>query len=287
MLVLAVVFFLIGQRTQDERASQVFLNLTSEFVGVALVFFLVQLFFGYNPEQYQRERQESFVAKVEDYLARMKEIRPLRLRESLYDAAGSILDSSDWDKIHLYVPDGIWIERQERNAWLERLAEKARKDEKIAVLGVFGLPPTMIHGYKRQNNEEIAKEVKNVWNVLYQFSGLRNVVLRYCPPAPASIGFEAVIFVRKDGTGQALFGLATEDSEEPINTGLILTNPDVCGCVLRWFREKILEDAVSEFALQDVRQPLYKRWYEIMVRWYPEIMEIRTPGIPQGQGVRS
>jgi hypothetical protein len=169
----------------------------------------------------------------------------------------------------VFAPVGLWREDELKTKWLEMLAESARTGKVETVWGVFGLPPIRRDG-KTIPQSQVAKDLEHAKQVLSHFNGLKNVHLHFYPPAYASVGFGAIIFQRRDNTGQVAFGLATHEHEEVLDTGFGIDNDQILSFALDWFDDRIFWKATSAFILQDDSIPLIERWDDVVRAWYGE-----------------
>ncbi len=212
-----------------------------------------------------------------------EQIIPYPSRTAIYSVARANLNSGSWRKVCVFAPVGLWKKDNDKKDWLIELAEHATTRSVEEVWGVFGLPPkTEIEDgkVKLRDTVKVDEDLKYVFEVLSYFNGLTNVRLHFYPPTHASVGFGALIFERKDGTGQVAFGLASHTDAEVVDTGLGLDdraiNREVYSYALSWFDSRIFWSATSAFILQDDKKSFKERWNRIIEDWYPEYPELKA-----------
>lgn len=265
---LAVVFFLLQLGTNDELLRSLFLNLSCELIGAALIFFLVKQVFGYDDEEWRQGQQEYLLGELENRLSK-RELTLYPSRRSIYDSGINALKSDHWKKVRVFAPVGLWREDELKKKWLEALAESARVGKLETVWGVFGLPPTKKDD-KVLPPSQVVGNLEYVKQVLGLFNGLKNVRLHFYPPSDASIGFGVLIFQRKDNTGNVAFCLASHEYEDVVNRGFGIDNDQVFSYAIDWFDDRIFWKATNAFVLQDDSTSLMERWNDIVKKWYGE-----------------
>jgi hypothetical protein len=271
IFVLAIVLFLLQFVIQDGPTRNLFLNLSSELIGAALIFFLVKQAFGYDPEEQRQRQQEHFLTQLSNILTQQatRELTVYPSRRSIYDSLINMLKGDHWKKVRIFAPVGLWREDELKKKWLEALAQSARTEKVETVWAIWGLPPLQKDGKALPKNQ-VVKNLEYMKQMLEQFSGLGHVSIHFYPPSYASVGLGAAIFERKDSTCEFAFALASHEHEDVVDTGFAIDNKEVFSFALDWFDDRIFWKATSAFVLQDDSLSLTERWDDIVKAWYGE-----------------
>jgi len=273
IFLLAVICYLIQLVVGNETLRNMLISLSSNLVAVALVFFLVNLAFGYDRDELREWQQESFLNDLKRTLAQQtkRELIIYPTKRSVFDAAINTVTSDHWKMVRVFAPVGLWREDEAKTRWLETLAENARTGRVETVRAVFGLPPAS-RGGRTLSRSEVVNHLEYAKTILSKFSGLRNAILQFYPPssASASVGVGAIIFERRDSTGTVAFGLAVHEHEEVVDRAFGVENDEIFAYARDWFDDHIFGKATRVFILQDDAIPFLGRWDDIVKTWYGE-----------------
>lgn len=275
---LAIILFLLAFRVVDELYKGLLLGLAVQLLGVAFLFFLLQ-FFQQDPGEVLEEKIELRLGKMTELQEKIDErikgdIDIFPTRQSIWDASLNIIARSQWDKVRIFAPVGLWRPDKSKAEWLKQIALCA--DETSLRVGtiwaVYGLPPKSRYGEERGAGE-IIKDLQYFREVLNVFKNLKNVELHYSPPTHSSIGLGALIIENRALTGGIVaFAMASHGHEEVVDAGFgVNTQQELFFLARAWFDDKIFRKATAKFILHDVEKSIEERWPSIVHRWYPEL----------------
>ena len=244
------------------------LNLSSELIAIALIFFLVNQIFEWKPQEEHQRQQAYHLSEIRSTLEQLKnKVFPYPSRRAIYDASVNTLKSDHWKKVRVFAPVGLWREDKAKQDWLKELGESAKTGNIETVWGVFGLPPLSKDG-KARPRDQVIKDLNYAKQVLNVFDNSKNVHLHFYPPTHASVGIGAIIFQRKDNSGQVAFGLSSHEHEDVVDTAFGIDDDRVYSFALDWFDDRIFWKATGAFVLQDDAISLTERWTDIVEAWY-------------------
>jgi hypothetical protein len=279
-------------------------NVASTFACVAVLFFLVDRYFQYNPEHTEHieicDAQRHALAQTEDHCKEQKkllddstrlldrldhrDVPVFMTRDSVYKSGIATLNSADWNKVRIFAPVGLWREDDWKDRWLHAIASYMQRQQQngsppTELWAVFGLPPSE-RGGRMRPDEDVRIDIDRFRSKIDIFKDLKNLKFHYCPPAHISVGFGVIVFENRDrATGGVSFGLCSRDNEEVVDAGVALSRNELFSIAKEWFDDRILGKSVEPFVLCNDDLPIDDTWPDILNKWYPRLY-------PSSQGTK-
>lgn len=145
---LAIIFLLVGFKTNNEFWKAVLLNLSTEFLGITLFFFLVKEILGWHPEEVRKEDIEGIISEKLSQL-QGNSILTYPSRDNVYATELDILKNKHWEKVRIFAPMELWKPQTDKNKTFNELAKYSKQEMVDAIWAVFGLPPITYNGKDR------------------------------------------------------------------------------------------------------------------------------------------
>ena len=267
---LAIILLIGSLITPSGPWKSILLNLSTEFLGVAVLFFVVKELLGWRPEEEQQKKTEQVISEV---VARLSEIprgpKTYLSRDSIYWTESEYLRQEHWEKLRIFAPTELWKPHPKKEENFQELAAYAEQRKVGAIWAVFGLPPEIRDG-KYRKREEIVGDLQYARKMLDILAGLPNVVIHYYPPFHASIGLAITAFESTKDKGFVAFGFISKTHETVVDVAFTVEDEQIFQFVTSWFDEQIFWKETRVFVLQDETHDLADTWQEAVRTWYSE-----------------